>query len=497
MSELRGTGQALGWRTTQLALSQIISLLRLIVLARIVAPDAFGLVAVAAVVLSLFMGVSNFGMVQALVQHPNPGDAEYDAAWTLRVLRAAAVTVALVVAGPLLAGLYGAPEAAGVIRLLALRPLIDALGSIGVARLTRTLGFRGLALMTIAGTLADAVTAISLAPALGVWALVIGTLTGATVQSVLSYVVAPHRPRFRVEGRAATPLMAYGRWVLLTSIVALAGTALVHLWISRSLGPAALGTYFVASRLAFMPGEVAAAVIGAVAFPLFAAQRADLDRSASTFSALFSGQVILLFPLCAIIVALAPELESALGPRWTGAAPTAQVLAVACMIGVFGDSVTPLLHGRGRADRVLVIEIVQTGTQVLLLWPLIGAYGVAGAAVAWLGGNAASQVACAAFARDVLPRALGPQALRRLATGTIAAAAAAAAAGAVRLLADGFAALIAGGVAGVIAAALTLAFFNSVLELKLPELLPWHPSWGPRTPTLVSGEDAANVVRQT
>lgn len=106
-----------------------------------------------------------------------------------------------------------------------------------------------------------------------------------------------------------------------------------------------------------------------------------LPRSAATFGALLTGQVILLFPLCAIIIALAPELESALGPRWTGAAPTAQILAAACMIGVFGDAVTPLLQGRGRADRVLVVEITRVflhGFPTLVAGGIGGVTGAAG-----------------------------------------------------------------------------------------------------------------------
>jgi O-antigen/teichoic acid export membrane protein len=473
----------------QLGGSQIISLLRLLVLARIVAPDAFGLVAVAAVTIGLFMGVSNFGMVQALVQRPNPTPDEYDVAWSVGLVRAAVVTGVLIALGPFVAGLYDVPEAGAIIRVLALRPLVDAARSIGVARLTRTLGFRGLAIMTVAASLADAVTAIALAPALGVWALVIGTLTGAAIQALLSYVIAPHRPRFRLDRGTATPLVRYGRWVLLTGIVALAGTSLVHMGLSRTLGAAALGTYFVASKLAFMPAEAVAAVISAVAFPLYAAHRDDLPRSAATFGALLTGQVILLFPLCAIIIALAPELESALGARWTGAAPTAQILAAACLIGVFGDAVTPLLQGRGRADRVLVVEIVQTGTQILLLWPLIRILGVPGAALAWLGGNAASQVACAIFSREVLRTALGVQAWKRLAAGVLAAAAAAAIAGISRMFLHGFPALVAGGIGGVVGAAGTLLFLNAPLMLQLAELLPWHMGWGPRALVLAPAKD--------
>ena len=141
--------------------------------------------------------------------------------------------------------------------------------------------------------------------------------------------------------------------------------------ISRLLGASALGKYFVASKVAFLPSEAAVAVIAAVAFPLYASHREDVHRSAQAFSALFTGQVVILFPIFAIIIALAPVLETALGARWADTAPTVQILAAACMVGLFGDSITPLLRGQGRADRAFFIEVAQTGVRLALLWPLI------------------------------------------------------------------------------------------------------------------------------
>jgi lipopolysaccharide exporter len=490
MDPVRGAGQAIGWRAAQLGGVQIISLLRLMILARILAPDAFGLVAVAAVTIGLLLGLSNFGMVQALVQRPSPTEEEYDIAWTVGLMRAALVTSVLVAIGPALAGLFGAPEAGPIVRVMALRPLIDAMMSIGVARLTRQLAFRRLAVMALPASMTDAVTAIVLAPVLGVWALVAGTLTGATLQAMLSYVVAPHRPRLRFTHRGAEPLVRYGQWILYTGIVSLAGTALTQMGISRLLGASALGKYFVASKLAFMPGEAAVAVIAAVAFPLYASHRENVHRSARAFSALFTGQVVLLFPIFAIIIALAPVLETALGARWTGTAPTVQILTAACMVGLFGDSITPLLRGRGRADRAFFIEVTQTGVRLALLFPLISALGVPGAALAWFAGNAVAQVIGALSIRDVLRHGIDALARERLLAGAAAAAVGAGVAVAAGSLLQGFTALMLAGGAATLGAASTLWLLDRHRGLRLSELLPWHPAWG----SVRAGLSGAEVV---
>ena len=490
VASARTTSEAFGWRAAQLGGTQLISLLRLLVLARIVAPDAFGLVAVATVTIGLLMGLSNLGVVQALVQRESPRNEEYDAAWTLGVLRAAVVTAVLMLIGPLVAGLYGEPAAGPIVRAMALRPLIDAAGSIGVARLTRTLAFRRLAFMALPASVIDAVTAIALAPAFGVWALVIGTLAGALVQTALSYVLAPHRPRFRLDAGTTTPLVRYGQWIMLTGIVGLVATSITQMALSRTLGVAALGVYVVASRLAFLPSVTAGAVVGAVAFPLYAAHRDDDHRRAATFGALFTGQAMVLYPVIAIIIALAPAFEAAMGGRWAGTAPTTQILAAACIIGVFGETVTPLLLGRGRADRAFQLELVQSAVRLILLWPLMRLFGIPGAALAWLGGNAAAQVVSVTFARDDVRASICP-ARKRLVAAALASVLAAAVAASLGAILTGFTALVVGGGAAVLIAAGTLWLLDRLQDLRLPELLPWHANWGPRaTPPTQATLDA-------
>jgi PST family polysaccharide transporter/lipopolysaccharide exporter len=482
MTEIRSTSHAIGWRGAQLAGTQLISLLRLMVLATLLAPDAFGLVAVASITIALLMGVSNLGMVQALVQRPSPTEAEYDIAWTVGMLRAALVSAVLVLLAPMAAGLFGEPDAGPIVRVMALRPVVDAAASIGVAKLTRALAFRRLAVMAIPASAADTVVAIALAPTLGVWALVAGTLTGAAVQTLLSYVVAPHRPRFRRDFAAAAPLVRYGQWILYTGVISLAGTALTQVAISRWLGAAALGKYFVASKLAFLPSEAAAAVIGAVAFPLYAAYRYDARRSAATFGSLLAGQAVLLLPAFAILIAVAPLLESVLGVRWADTAPTIQILVAACMTGLFGDAIGPLLLGQGRSDRVFAIEVVQTGVRLLLLIPFIRWFGVPGAALAWLGGNVAAQVAGVIFMRDVLRGGLDAVQWKRLAAALGAAGLAFAAAFGASAVLEGFPGLLVAGVLATSTAVLTLWVLHQRQGLRLQELLPWHSSWGSVAP---------------
>ena len=476
-------GKALGWRAAQLAGTQIISLIRLLILTSLVAPDAFGLLAVATASIGLLMGLTNIGMVQALVQRPNPTEEEYDIAWTVGLLRAAAVSAILMVLAPVFAGMFDTPQATQIVRLMALRPIIAAAGSIGVARLTRELAFRRLAFIALPPALVDAVVAIAFA-AYGVWALVAGTLIGAVAQVIMSYLLAPHRVRFRFDTTAAEPLVRFGQWILFIGVVSLVGSSLTQLVISRTLDAAALGRYFVASKLAFLASETAAAVIGSVAFPLYAAHRDDAHRTAAAFGALLTGQMVVFLPALAILFVLAPELDHTLGAQWAGTAPTMQILTFACAIGLFGDAVSPLLLGQGRADRAFVVEIVQTGVRLLLLVPMVIWLGIPGAALAWLIGNLAGQIVGASFARQILRHALDTLAAKRLTVAVATSLLAAAVAASVSAVLAGLPALVVGSIVAGLAAIAMLWLFDRFLALHLAELLPWHADWA--RPTAVT-----------
>jgi len=382
--ELSGrTSTAVRWRTAQLAGIQAIYFLRLLVLARLLAPDAFGLLAIATVALGVMLQLSDLGMVQALVQRRDATSEQLNAAWTVGLWRALLVTGVLTFGAPQIAGFFGEPDATRIIQALALRPIVEAAASIGIARLTRELRFRDLALMALPGAVIDMVTAIALAPWLGVWALVAGSLAGAGTTTFLSYVFAPHRPRFVFRLEPIAPFIRFGRWIMFTGILGLVGTTLLQVVVSRALGAGALGLYFLANKVALLPLGAATAVIGSVAFPLFADLRDDTKRMASAFRTLLTSQIVLLLPVYATLIVLAPSLEDALGPRWTGTAPVMQILALGAVAGLFGETLAPVFMGKGAPVRTFYLEVVQTGLLLVLLWPMVAEMGVSGAALAW------------------------------------------------------------------------------------------------------------------
>jgi lipopolysaccharide exporter len=398
-------GSALLWRVAQLACVKGLFLIRLLVLARLLAPEDFGLMAIATVAIGCLMTITDMGMVPALVQRVDVNESHYHSAWTLGVLRAAVVTVIIVLAAPFIAQLFGEPKAAPIIGVLAFRPVIDALASIKVAEITRNLQFRSLALIHVPAAIVELTVSLAFARAFGVWSLVIGALAGAFTGAVASYALAPYTPRLLLQTDAIRPLIRYGRWLFVTGLVTLAGGAVLQIAISRRLGSSELGVYFLAAKLAFLPYEVISEIVGSVAFPLYSRLQLDLVQTGRTFRTIFTGMVSLLLPIYALMIVFAPPLaQDVLGPRWSGTGPLIQLLAVVGIVGIFGDATGPVLRGLGRPDKILALEAVQSGLLIVFIWYFAGHYGLIGAGLAWLLAIGVSQIFSAVFVWRVLQR---------------------------------------------------------------------------------------------
>jgi O-antigen/teichoic acid export membrane protein len=463
----RRAGRAMTWRASELASVQVIFLVRLLVLARLLSPDDFGLLAMAMTVIAFLMAVTNFGMVPALVQRAANDPRHYDVAWTVGVMRALGVAAAVLVAAPVAAVLFEEPRAVPIIRALALIPLLDAMVSIRLADLTRDLKFRALGGIGVARALVNTVVAISLAPWIGVWALVAGVTAGSAAHLVGSYLLAPHRPRFLFNAEALAPLLRFGRWIFIEGILAQVGSLALRAAIARELGTAALGLFFLASNLAFLPALVASQVAGSVAFPLFVQLKHHLRLLGKAYQTLLSGVALLLVPASILLVVLAPLLvEHLLDERWAGAAPLIQVLALIGLLGLFGETVVPLFQGIGQPARLAVLEFIQASLIALTAGWLARQGGLMGVTAALLLATLVSQLASLTMLHHLLPRpfrGLGPPMLLIV----VSAVAGGGMAWGVGALVGGIAGLVSGGASGAMIAALLLWYGDRWLGIPL------------------------------
>jgi lipopolysaccharide exporter len=411
---MRAAGTAMLWQAFQLGGVKIIYMVRLLVLAIMLTPGDFGLIAIALAATGFLLNLTNFGLIPAVVQAEDMDDARYDAVWTFDMTRSVIISALTVLFAPWIAEIFAEPRAVPIIQVLALRPMIESLMSIKIAALNRNLTFRPLAFLKIIEAIFNAIISISLAKFFGVWAMVFGMIGGAASMVIASYILAPYRPRILYDWKSVKPLLKFGGWLLITGVVAMAGNFGLRIIISRQLGAEGLGLYFLAAQLAFVPSEIASEVVGTVAFPLFARLQSSLQQAARAFQAILTGLMALLYPICALIIVLSPVLvQDILGAKWNGTVPLIQILALVTMIGLLGDATIPLVKGFGQPYRVMQIEFVQSSTLILMIWFFTSRYGTIGTALAWLPAIICVQILCLYFIRDIFSDPL-KEALRPL-----------------------------------------------------------------------------------
>lgn len=379
---------------------KIIFLLRLVILARLLSPEDFGLVAIGMTVLAIALSLTDFGVVAALIQHPASDKGHLDTAWTIGLIRGFAVTAALLVSAPWIADAFAEPRATNLIRALSITAILQAAGSIEIARLNRELRFGGLAGIRLSAAIINTVVAIVLAPNHGAWALVWGAVAAAATQMTFSYVVAPYRPGLRLSDDATASIVRFGRWIFVIGVLAVAADAALRWLIATRLGVVELGLFFMAVRLAFLPGQLISEIVGEVAFPVYAHLDADRRKAAATFRGLLIAVAALLVPTCLVFTWLVPDLvQHVLGERWQGAAAVMQLLILSSIVGLLGDGLTPVLKGIGHPAGIAMMDSLQLLLILALGWPMVAAYGLVGAGIASLTATFASQILAAWYAR--------------------------------------------------------------------------------------------------
>lgn len=403
----RQAGRAIIWQVVQLAGDKILFFVRILVLAWLLTPEDFGLVAIATTTIGFFQNITDIGLVPALVQGREITEKQYNVVWTVEMIRATLIATALAVAAPVIAGVFNEPQASPIIRVLAVYPVLAASISVKIAEQNRNLFFRPRALLKLTESLVKAVVSVALAIFLGFWGLVFGTLAGAAAISILSYALAPHRPRLTIDWDALRPLINFGRWMTIDNIITLIAGSLLRIIITRSLGTSELGLYYLATQLASLPSEISNGAIGQVAFPMFSRLQPDLERLKRAFRTVVIGTMSLLYPACLLIMVLAPSfVTEMLGSKWQGAETVIQILTLATMIGIFGDTVVEILKGMGKPDKMTLMGLAQAVTLIIFVSLLTSRFGLTGAALASVPAVFVSQILGIVLISQLIPRPL-------------------------------------------------------------------------------------------
>jgi lipopolysaccharide exporter len=389
-----GAGWTIGWR----AATRALGFLSTLVLARVLVPADFGLVALAMSFARAVDILANMGVEDALVRATEPNRAMYDAAFTMNALRGLAT--AIIIGGSALpfAAFFGDPRLANVVFALGAAVLLDAFDNVGIADFRRHFAFRSEFQLYILPRVAQVIVTIILALIwANYWALVAGILTARVLRVISSYVMHPYRPRFSL--RAWHDIFSFSMWTWLISMATMIRGRGVIMIIGRILNPTLLGVYTVGAEVATLPESELIDPLCRVCFASFSAARRASIGVAETYLRIISSTWIIALPASIGISSIAaPLVFLGFGSRWSQAIPVVQIMALAGVFGVIGRISTTLFNAFAYLRSMLVIILVMTTVQLTSLTVLVWQWGIPGAAIAMATTALLEQLTCSALA---------------------------------------------------------------------------------------------------
>lgn len=374
------------WSTLDLSLRQGLQFVVSVVLARLLTPADFGVIAVMSFFTSLATVFVQGGFATALIQRSEATHEEESAIFWFGVIVSGIVALILSFAGGAIARFYGQPLLAPLMVVAAAQIVVSALGSVHGALLARALRF-DLTMISgvIASVLAGAVGVGAAFGGWGVWALAAQSITAAVVTTVSLWLLFPWRPALRFRLAVLRPLLGFGSWLSLSSVLDIVYTQGSALLVGKLYGVRDLGLYNRAANTQQLPATVLASVIGRITLPLFAARTAEPEAVRRGLRTAIGLVMLVNVPAMIGLALLAePVVTILFGEQWRPAAPILSILALSGILYPLHVLNLQTLLAFGGSARFFRIEISKKliGVVFVVFGALFGVEGLAWAQVA-------------------------------------------------------------------------------------------------------------------
>ena len=346
----RSTAKGGTWTVGARLISRALDLCTMVVLAHVLRPRDFGLVAIAMTLIFIIEAALEMPLSQALVRLPQVDPEHYDTAFTLGLLRGLALSLTLCLAGKPFAYFYADPRLFPLICLLSLAPASRGLVSPRLADFSRRFDFSPDFVMEFLGKLAAFGTAITLALMThSYWAIAAGTVVSPLVATAISYVVAPYRPRLGLERMAA--FSGFLGWITAAQVISSINWQADRLLLGKLTSRTEMGLFTAANDTANIP---LMAFLSPVMRPLlsaFSVTRENRERLVSSYQISATAIVTLGLPLLVGESLLARAgTRLLLGPNWSGSADLLRWLALSIIPTLFASPLGPLVMAFGRTQ---------------------------------------------------------------------------------------------------------------------------------------------------
>lgn len=332
-----------------------------IILARLLSPSDYGLLAMIAVFNAIAFAFLDSGFANALIRKPDLTEDDNTTAFCFNLLAGVVLFGIIWLIAPLVSSFYDKPILTPLLRAEGSLLIITAFKLVQTAQLTRALNFKAKMIIRVtSNVLGGIIGIISAYRGLGVWALVVMHIASALVGLVLLWIISPWRPRGRWSKVSLRYLWGYGSKLLASGLLDTIYSNIYPIVIGKFYSAADLGQYTRAKQYAQMPSSTLTGVLQQVSFPVLSQIQEDNARLGNSYRRMLRFTVFVVFPIMVGMAALAhPLVISLVTDKWAQCVPYLQVICFSSMWYPVHAINLNLLQVKGRSDLFLRLEIIK------------------------------------------------------------------------------------------------------------------------------------------
>jgi O-antigen/teichoic acid export membrane protein len=380
----------ISWNVSSSLVGQFIGFVRSVTLARLLAPEDFGLFTMALTIVAAANALTTIGLDRTIIANKFETRAELkrhlDTVWSAELIRSVIVALLVSVSAFPTASFYGQTQLKFIIPVLACANLVQGLQNIGLVLLRKEISFGRIFWFELATNIAGVVLTVALAAVLhDVWALVFGMLLTTALGTVLSYVFHPYRPSLKFDRIALKRAADFGKFAIVFAVASYVSNMADNVIVGRLLGAHALGNYSLAFNIASAPIVIVIFSLTAVLLPAYAEINSqDPTQLESAFTKAFNLTLVIMLAIALPFFLFAEQIVQLLfGRRWTTAGSVLAILALVIPLRGLTLISSTVFWSANRPRALAIARTLDAVVFIAALYPLTSAFGLAG--VAWAG----------------------------------------------------------------------------------------------------------------
>lgn len=360
------------WKFVEKVAAQGIHFVVSIILARLLVPDDYGIIALVSVFITICNKLVISGFATSLIQKKDADNLDFSTVFYFSCAMAVVLYIALWFGAPLIADFYSSYERElliKVIRVMGLNMFIIAVNSVQQAYVSRTMQFKRYFLSTILGNTISATVGIGLAyGGYGVWALVAQTLLSALVNGIVLWFTVKWRPQLKFSFKRFKGLFSYGWKIFTASMIKVVYNDLRGLVIGKFYSAADLAFYNKAQSFPQLIDSNVEGTIDSVLFPAISKKQASTDEMRAMLRRAIKTTSYILMPLLIGLAAVSkPFITILLTDKWAESIPLMQILSFSFVLAPMEIENLQAIKATGRSDIVLKLEIIKKVVGILLI----------------------------------------------------------------------------------------------------------------------------------